>query len=62
MGAKGWGVVAAEDILPGTFVMEYIGLPFPSCSPASSPTSKHARLIFQFHCRMLLLAISLPPM
>lgn len=25
MGEKGWGIVADEDILPGTFVMEYIG-------------------------------------
>ena len=25
MEGKGWGIVADEDILPGTFVMEYIG-------------------------------------
>ena len=29
MEGKGWGILADEDIMPRTFVMEYIGVPSP---------------------------------
>lgn len=46
MGEKGWGVVAEQDIQPGTFVMEYMGtmmalLPatLPCCSSGHEASS-----------------------
>ena len=51
MEGKGWGVLADKDIMPRTFVMEYIGVhfpcmlwPVPLCTCASACTPGHERV------------------